>query len=99
MVDISGGWVRPGTPNPPPLVSKKVTIFGHKKSDLKPAVLGSPQPVHVHGGGGGGDAMTHMTGTEPCGCNIVNVIQCPSMPFTVITHSDNIVLLAAATTT
>ena len=75
------------------LVSKKVTIFGHKKSHLKPAVLGSPQPVHVHGGG------AHITGTEPCGCNIVNVIQRHSMPFTIITHSDNIVLLAAATTT
>ena len=41
----------------------------------------------------------NMTGTEPCGYNIANVIQRHSMSFTVIAHSDNIVLLAAATTT
>ena len=39
-------------PPPPPLVTKKV--FGHRKRDPQPAVLGSPLPVHVHGRGGGG---------------------------------------------
>ena len=39
-------------PQPPPLVTKKVTIFGHKKRDPQLAVLGSPLPVHVHGRGG-----------------------------------------------
>ena len=55
-MDITGvGGSGPDLPPPIyPLVTKKVTIFGHKKSDLKPAVLGSPQPVHIHGKGGGG---------------------------------------------
>ena len=72
-----GGLLRPG---PPPLATKKVTICGHKQNDSKPAVLGSPQPVHVHAGRVG-DATTNMTSTEPCGCNIADVIQCYSMPF------------------
>ena len=42
-----GGWVQTGAAPSPPLVTKKVMIFGHKKSGLKPAVLGSPQPIHV----------------------------------------------------
>ena len=52
----------PGRTPPPPhtLVTKKVTIFGHKKKDPNPAVLGSPLPVHVHGRGGGG-VMQHKT--------------------------------------
>ena len=62
---------------PPPPVTEKVMIFG-QKNDRKPAVLGSPQPW--------GDATTHMTGTEPCGCNIANVIQRHSMSFIVITQ-------------
>ena len=45
-------------PDPPPLVTKKVTIFGHKKRDPQRAVLGSPLPVHLHGRGGGG-VMQH----------------------------------------
>ena len=51
-MDIIGGGS--GLAPPPPLPAlghKKVTIFGHKKMDLKPATLGSPQPVHVHGRG------------------------------------------------
>ena len=99
-MDITGGggpaW-NP-TPHPPPLVTKSVTIFGHNKNDLKPAVKCSPQPVHVHGRGSG-DVTTHMTGTEPCGCNIANAIQCHSMSLNAITPSDTIVLLAATTTT
>ena len=42
-----GGWVQPGPPPSPPWVTKKVMVFGHKKSGLKPVVLGSPQPIHV----------------------------------------------------
>ena len=54
-MDITGGGGQPGHPPPrPPLITKKVTIFGHKKRDPQPAVLGSPRPVHVHGEGGGG---------------------------------------------
>ena len=50
--DTTGGVGLARTPPPPPtLVTKKVTIFGHKKRDPQPAVLGSPLPVHVHGGG------------------------------------------------
>ena len=50
------GGVGPArTPPPsPPLVTKIVMIFGHKKRDPQPAVLGSPLPVHLHGRGGGG---------------------------------------------
>ena len=44
-MDITGGG--------PPLVTKRVTIFGHEKSDPQRAVLGSPLPIHVHGRGGG----------------------------------------------
>ena len=40
----------------------------------------------------------HMTGAEHCGGNIANAIRRYSISFTVITHSDNIVLLTAATT-
>ena len=46
--DITGGGGGSG-PDTPPMVTKKVTIFGHKKRDPRPAVLGSPLPVHVHG--------------------------------------------------
>ena len=42
----------PGPDPPTSLVTNEVTMFGHKKIDLKPAVLGSPQPTYVHGGGG-----------------------------------------------
>ena len=50
-MDITGGG--PGqTPPSPPLTTKKVMIFGHKKRDPQLAILGSPLPVHVHGGGG-----------------------------------------------
>ena len=47
-----------------------------KKSDLKPAVWGGPQPVQAHREVEKGDATTHMTGTEPCGCNIAMAIHC-----------------------
>ena len=104
--DTTGGVgpARTPPPRPPPLVTKKVTIFGHKKRDPQPAVLGSPLPVHVHGGGGGGEFCnrrytTHLTRTVRCVWTISNVIQGHSMSFTVITHSDKIVLLAAAMTT
>ena len=33
--------------------------------------------------GGGGDATTHMTSTEPCGCNIA---KCHSMSFRATSH-------------
>ena len=51
-MDITGSAPDP----PPPLVTKKVTVFGHKKRDPQPAVSGSPLPVHVNGRGGGDDA-------------------------------------------
>ena len=40
---------RPPRPHTPTLVTKKITIFGDKKSDLRLAILGGPQPVHIHG--------------------------------------------------
>ena len=91
-----GGRVRPGPPTPP---KKRSRYLVTQKTALKLAVLGSLQPVHVHGRGGGGEATTHVTDTEPCRYNIANVIQLHSMAFTAITHSDNIFLLTAATTT
>ena len=47
-----GGGGRPGPrPPAPPLVTKKVTTFGHKKRDPNLAILGSPLPVHAWEGG------------------------------------------------
>ena len=92
VVDIIGGGPAQ-TPPSPPLVTKKVTIFGHKKVNLKQVILGSPQPVHVHGTGWEGDVTRHMTALWMQHC------QCHSMSFNVITQSDTIVLHGAATTT
>ena len=64
------------TPDPTPPDPKK----RHKKCVRKPAVLGSPQLVCVRG-------YAQLTGTEPCGCNITNVIQRQSMVFIAITHN------------
>ena len=55
------------------------------------------------GGGGGGSCNmgypAHLTRTVRCVWSMSNVFQGHSMSFTVITHSDKIVLLAAAMTT
>ena len=50
---FSGGynWGAGSCLDPPPLFTKKVMMFGHKKSDLKPAAL---SPYMYMGGGGGG---------------------------------------------
>ena len=136
-MDITGGGggSRPDPPTPPhptPWSQKRSRYLVTKKnSDLKPAVLGGPQPAQASKGqvwirhfapatpaftqpsspsqyiacstgqqmfhgprgllpvpvgfggrvgdmqrGRGGDTTTHMTGTEPCGCNIAFVIHC-----------------------
>ena len=53
MVSPSQWWIQLGA-GPPPLVTKKVMIFGHKKKRPKIGRFGQPSAVHVHGRGGGG---------------------------------------------
>ena len=79
VMDITGGLGPAWTP--PPLVTKKVRIFGHKESDLKPAVLGSPQPVHVHGTGVGLQQRTLQAQSSVDATLLMpfHVIQCHSL--------------------
>ena len=61
VVDITWGAGRSGPDPPnPPLVTKKGTIFGHKKKRPETGRFGKPS-AHTCTLGGEGDATTHMT--------------------------------------
>ena len=79
IMDITGGMGLARTPAP--LRHKKGhNIWSQKKRDLKPAVLSSPQPVHVHGTRGGGGVAQGLGGwlcspvAAPIGLSPLNLL-------------------------